>query len=98
MTWLSAPATAMVDDSDGLHSTDVTAFVCQWKLATGFPEAKLRRSQTRKEPSSAAGGGRRAVSGAGWVRAVGEPHDASWLGLGLGSGSGSGLVSSAERW
>ena len=45
--------TASVDDSVGDHSTEVIEDECQWKRATGSDELKDRKSQTRKDPSSA---------------------------------------------
>ena len=41
----------------GDHSTEVIAWLCQWKRATGSLDEKERRSHTRKEPSSAAAAG-----------------------------------------
>ena len=44
--WSSAPATAIVDDSCGDHSTEVIGPRCHVKSATGSPERIERRSQT----------------------------------------------------
>ena len=44
--WSSAPATAIVDDSCGDHSTEVIGPRCHVKSATGSPERIERKSQT----------------------------------------------------